>query len=892
MEDLCRAGLIVRAFEHSGTEKEGEFEFFHDRIYQNVYERIEPEKKEQLHYDIAMELLNHPDKIYIDENLLSITAHLLECKNVIKREGKGDSLIVDLYFAGLKAKRSAAFEYAQKLLSLGEELLGDLCWEEDYENTLKIKLELTECEFICGNYEAARAHFEELQAHASEKDLAEIKKRYMILNSCMGNPEKVINLGLQALKHLGININTKALPFQIIKEILYGEILFRNSRLESIKNAPIITDIRVTNALEILTIMAASANMMDDKLFELIVLKIGNLSAKYGNSPYSPLGNAAYSLVLGPVMGNFKKAKKLMDISINLAELFDDDLFATPTYFCIGTFVAHWMAHAEESLNYLQRAFDSGIRAGDYLYCSYTLIMMTEMKFLMGEPLNELEEFLKLHEKFMKKVNNDVLMRSFAMFKDHINMLALPNFSSNDRLIEDTEIEMLGTNESMIYSLLKIQRLYLTGKIEEAYNLAQKFIKHLDSVMGSITQVDFVFYFLLVSLERLKNRKNSFRQIDRACWKYIKKLEEWAKISPENHLGKYLLIKALLAGLNKQQRDAAKLYDEAVEHAKLSKNLWLEALGNYLAADYFSSNRKIAKVYAQDACQLFLKWGAVNIAERISELYKIDNDLAMKEASCAIDAESLPERAGRAANRFSVGTMRDHQKELESLNLEDAHKYFLNAVCKDIGADFGAILLEEGDLLKLEYVCQNGKAAEKYSVGIDPEQFEDLPKKVIRYAGRTYEEVIIEAKPSEGPFAGDDYIKKRPSISIICLPLKYNSVFAGIIYFEGRNNNQFNSSMVEHIKRQSFYLVAKQALERDNSSYGNISVNQMLKEQLTDREKEVLYYIAQGMTNKEIGEKLCISASTVKTHTMNLYAKLEVNSRMQAVTKAKELGLI
>ncbi|NMA14663.1 MAG: hypothetical protein GX930_05430, partial [Clostridia bacterium] len=52
----------------------------------------------------------------------------------------------------------------------------------------------------------------------------------------------------------------------------------------------------------------------------------------------------------------------------------------------------------------------------------------------------------------------------------------------------------------------------------------------------------------------------------------------------------------------------------------------------------------------------------------------------------------------------------------------------------------------------------------------------DLPKKVIRYVGRTYEEVIIEAKPVEGPFAGDDYIKNRSSISIICLPLKYNDI--------------------------------------------------------------------------------------------------------------------
>jgi predicted ATPase len=105
--------------------------------------------------------------------------------------------------------------------------------------------------------------------------------------------------------------------------------------LKAIKNAPIVTDKRVTNALEILTIMVASANMKDKNLFVLIVLKIGNLSAKYGNSLFSPLGYAAYSLVLGAVMGNFKKAKKLKEISLNLAELFDDDLFGTPLIFVL-----------------------------------------------------------------------------------------------------------------------------------------------------------------------------------------------------------------------------------------------------------------------------------------------------------------------------------------------------------------------------------------------------------------------------------------------------------------------------------------------------------------------------------------------------------------------------
>jgi predicted ATPase/DNA-binding CsgD family transcriptional regulator len=893
LENLCRAGLIVEAFDHSGRGDAGEFEFFHDRIYQYVYDHIEAERKERLHFAIAMELLNHPDKVYVEENLLSITAHLLECKNVIKKRGPGERLVVDLYFAGIKARRSAAFEHARKLFKLGEELLGKACWTKNYEHALKIKLELAECEFICGNYEAAKNCFKELQKHAlSKEDRTEIIKRYLTLCSSAGSHGKVIELGFQALKLLGFNINGQMLPYQIAREVLHGKILFRSSRLEFIKNAPLITDKRIATALEILTIMAAAANMTDEKLFALIVLKIGNLSAKYGNSPYSPLGYAAYSLVLGTVMGDFKNAQKLKDISLNLAELFADDQFGTATYFCLGTFVVHWLSPVEESLSCLYRAFDCGIRSGDYLYCSYTLIMLAEMKYLSGESLNELEKFLKLHEKYVQRINNDILKRSFAMFKDHINILSQPGFSPGDRLVKDKEIESLGTNEAMIYCLLKMQRLYLAGKTEEAYKLAQKSIGHLGSVMGSITQVDFVFFYLLVCLEYLKDRgKEVSRQTMKACRKYRKALEKWAQTNPENHLGKHLLIQALLASLHERQQDAARLYNEAIEHAKRRNNLLLEALANYLAAGYFSGNPKIAGVFALDAFRLFAKWGAVRIVKRVCRQFKIDSDYAAGKANSVEEEAKAPEN-NRQAEKIFEARVKDHQKKLETLTLEDAHKYFLDTICRETGADYCAILLEEDDMLKTVYESRAGRAAIKYPAGLDPEQSEHLPKKVIRYAGRTFEEVVINAKPEDGPFAGDDYIKKRPAISIICLPLKYNDIFTGLVYLESRKNNCFSSSTVEYIKRQSFYLVARRALESEKGGSGKSFINQQVKEQLTEREMEVLYYMALGMTNKEIGKKLYISASTVKTHTVNLYGKLEVNSRVQAVAKAKTLGLI
>jgi LuxR family maltose regulon positive regulatory protein len=65
-----------------------------------------------------------------------------------------------------------------------------------------------------------------------------------------------------------------------------------------------------------------------------------------------------------------------------------------------------------------------------------------------------------------------------------------------------------------------------------------------------------------------------------------------------------------------------------------------------------------------------------------------------------------------------------------------------------------------------------------------------------------------------------------------------------------------------------------------------------LVEPLTPRELDVLALLAQGLTNKEIAESLVISHGTVRQHAYNLYQKLQVNSRQQAVRKAADLGIL
>jgi LuxR family maltose regulon positive regulatory protein len=84
---------------------------------------------------------------------------------------------------------------------------------------------------------------------------------------------------------------------------------------------------------------------------------------------------------------------------------------------------------------------------------------------------------------------------------------------------------------------------------------------------------------------------------------------------------------------------------------------------------------------------------------------------------------------------------------------------------------------------------------------------------------------------------------------------------------------------------------ANELLEAFGSTSGLMPTPiQLLIEPLSEREIEVLKLIEAGLSNQEIGSKLFISMGTVKRHIINIYSKLDVKNRTQAISRGKELG--
>lgn len=86
--------------------------------------------------------------------------------------------------------------------------------------------------------------------------------------------------------------------------------------------------------------------------------------------------------------------------------------------------------------------------------------------------------------------------------------------------------------------------------------------------------------------------------------------------------------------------------------------------------------------------------------------------------------------------------------------------------------------------------------------------------------------------------------------------------------------------------------VTRRLLDRFLGPGGGEPRDAAVLDALTEREREVLVLIAQGLSNTEIARKLFLSEATVKTHVGRVLAKLELRDRVQAVVLAYETGLV
>ena len=129
--------------------------------------------------------------------------------------------------------------------------------------------------------------------------------------------------------------------------------------------------------------------------------------------------------------------------------------------------------------------------------------------------------------------------------------------------------------------------------------------------------------------------------------------------------------------------------------------------------------------------------------------------------------------------------------------------------------------------------------------------------------------------------------------NIVTQFLAIGLLIGGIIFFIFYNRLRLKNNSLEMIDmRHKIETYLQQITELENEGFDKKSVDISKKIQdygLSSREAEVMNYIALGLKNQEIADKMFVSLSTVKTHTQNIFEKLDVRNRIEAARKARAL---
>ncbi len=109
---------------------------------------------------------------------------------------------------------------------------------------------------------------------------------------------------------------------------------------------------------------------------------------------------------------------------------------------------------------------------------------------------------------------------------------------------------------------------------------------------------------------------------------------------------------------------------------------------------------------------------------------------------------------------------------------------------------------------------------------------------------------------------------------------------------EGEPLKALLGELKHRLKEEALIAYANRLSEALSSDPAKPKTREGYPEMLSERELEVLRYLAKGLTYEEIGRQLFLSLNTVQFHVKNIYGKLLVNKRMQAIEKAREMDLI
>lgn len=373
------------------------------------------------------------------------------------------------------------------------------------------------------------------------------------------------------------------------------------------------------------------------------------------------------------------------------------------------------------------------------------------------------------------------------------------------------------------------------------------------------------------------------------------------------------LVLAEASRLNDRYYEALLHYERAIKQAKLERNGLIEAIAYEQSASLYEENEQATgfSISLLGALNAYKAWGATVKANSLLARYPAlsQGNRGERDAGEPVaDDEGANGGGGirlarqeAAAQAMAESSWTSVDRAVVPHDLSDGLQRLMRAVKLQTGAERAT----------LWHMASSSPVLLAHSEGRDRQDghAEAMDMALVRHVNRVNEPIVVDnAMTSE--HAGESYVRNNQVKALLCMPILLPDKRRAVLLAENRSIShafsQKSADTVELLLTRFVYLHMlrrptpdeEEGKAEDRRYVPNVVPNLVMDgfsgrvESLTGRELEILQLIADGYSNKEIGAQLFVSEATVKTHVYNIYQKLNVKRRAQAVGVARELTLI
>ncbi len=819
------------------------YQFVHDKIQQSAYFLGNEKQRAKRHFKIGTILKKHYHTEDQKADLIELVRHLNNGRSFLTTEKEILELANLNLEAAKKAETSIAYKVARNYYQTGLDLLPKNYWQNNYTLAFSLAFGLARSCYLTHDFEYAEKCRLELIKEAQNKyDKARIismsAKHYVTYEPDLG-----LRKGLEALALLGYEIPENPDDAQIGATLqeLYQMYLARTP--ESILNGPVISEPEKKLAANLLIECGLGAYVLGNaNLYTLTSLEVFRLTLEKGLCPESSSGCITIGAMLGNLFGDMKSANVLGLLGLDIIEKLNSVAYRCRAIATYGVVTGHHNMHWSKFHDFFKKGIQAGYAAGDRFMLAWCA------KYCAGwEPEMHLEEMITQQRKYLKIVTNTAYQDAIdtTMFNLQVNK-KLSGISPNLESLSDEEFDEVECLTNMatrnfysgigFYHVRKAE-LYLAN---DNYEKSWETIQQADPLAPAMFSLIYLTYLCHISYFTcagyLNYGKNPPKDVlKERMSKELEKMKTWAAHNPENYLHWQLLMEAEWAALENKFKEAASLYEQAIQTAKTNKWLYNEAFACELAAKFYYRNNILTSstAYFKEAIYLYKRRGAMakidvleaNFPNVISKARESLIETTPSFRTTTLNSTTYSStKTGSFQNLDVLALVKAYQAISGEIEFKALLEKMMRITMMTAGAEKGMLLIVQND----KFIIQAKAIEEKIETltNLSLTNLDSLPTSIINYVARLKEPIVLDNASKEGEFTTDPYIKKFKNKSILCIPIVLLNELYGIIYLE--NNLSIGAFTNDRI--QVLELLSSQMAISINNSRVYENLEQVVEE--------------------------------------------------------------